>query len=31
MTDRFVLATANPHKAVEIAEVLAGLVELVPR
>jgi XTP/dITP diphosphohydrolase len=28
---RFVLATANPHKAAEIAEVLAGVVELLPR
>lgn len=27
----FVLATANPHKAAEITEVLAGVVELVPR
>jgi XTP/dITP diphosphohydrolase len=31
VTDRFVLATANRHKAAEIAEVLAGLVELVAR
>ncbi len=31
MTARFVLATANRHKAVEIAELLAGVVELVPR
>lgn len=28
---RVVCATANPHKAAEIAEILAGLVELVPR
>lgn len=31
MTERFVLATANRHKAVEIAEILGGVVELVPR
>lgn len=30
-TLRFVLATANRHKAAEIAEVLAGVVELLPR
>jgi XTP/dITP diphosphohydrolase len=28
---RFVLATANPHKATEIGEILAGVVELLPR
>ena len=28
---RFVLATANPHKAVEINEILGDDVELVPR
>jgi XTP/dITP diphosphohydrolase len=28
---RFVLATANRHKAAEITEVLAGVVELLPR
>jgi XTP/dITP diphosphohydrolase len=28
---RFVLATANRHKAAEIAEMLAGVVELEPR
>lgn len=28
---RFVLATANPDKAREITEILAGVVELVPR
>jgi XTP/dITP diphosphohydrolase len=31
VTARFVLATANRHKAAEIAELLAGVVELVPR
>lgn len=31
MAERFVLATANPHKAAEIAELLAGVVDLVPR
>ena len=28
---RLVCATANPHKVAEIAEILAGLVELLPR
>lgn len=28
---RVVCATANPHKAAEIAEILAGRVDLVPR
>jgi XTP/dITP diphosphohydrolase len=28
---RFVLATANPHKSTEIGEILAGVVELLPR
>lgn len=28
---RLVCATANPHKVAEIAEILAGLVELIPR
>ena len=27
----FVLATANPHKAAEIADLLAGVVEVLPR
>ncbi|MDQ6617739.1 MAG: RdgB/HAM1 family non-canonical purine NTP pyrophosphatase [Actinomycetota bacterium] len=31
MTTRFVLATANRHKAAEISEVLGGVVELLPR
>jgi XTP/dITP diphosphohydrolase len=31
VTATFVLATANRHKAVEIAEVLDGIVELLPR
>jgi len=31
MTMSFVLATANPHKAVEIAEILNGIAELLPR
>ncbi len=31
MTTRFVIATANRHKAAEITEVLAGVVELLPR
>jgi XTP/dITP diphosphohydrolase len=31
VTTRFVLATANRHKAAEIAEMLAEIVELVPR
>ncbi|QGG95761.1 RdgB/HAM1 family non-canonical purine NTP pyrophosphatase [Actinomarinicola tropica] len=31
MTDRVVLATANPGKAAEIAAVLAGTVEVEPR
>jgi XTP/dITP diphosphohydrolase len=29
--NQFVLATANPHKAAEIAELLEGVVELSPR
>jgi XTP/dITP diphosphohydrolase len=28
---RLILATANPHKATEIADLLGGLVEVVPR
>lgn len=31
MTTTFVLATANEHKALEIAELLDGIVELLPR
>jgi XTP/dITP diphosphohydrolase len=31
VAEAFVLATANPHKAREISEILGGSIELIPR